>query len=124
VDEGKETYFEREDNDKQENVTEIISGSEMIGTYNPAKDSDWFKFELFKKPISIDLSVSRVKGVDPIMEIYDDKKNLIKTVNNNGKDNGEQIALNNLEAGKYYVRLSAEDSSLFTYKLYFYIRYE
>jgi hypothetical protein len=123
-DDNNGIFYEREFNDTAESSTEIISGNEIIGAFFPEKDSDWYDFELYKKPISVDLSLSRVKGIDPIIEIYDSNKKLLKSVNNVGKDNSAQVSLNNIEAGKYYVRLYSDFSSLLMYKLYFYIRYE
>jgi hypothetical protein len=121
---GKDTNFEQEFNDDSESVTDIISGNEVAGAFFPDNDEDWFKFDLYKKPISVDLSLSRLKGVDPIIEIYDVNKTLVTKINSNGKDNGEQLSLNNLEAGRYYLKVFAKESSLTIYKLYFFVRYE
>ena len=123
-DENRDIYYEREDNDLMENSTELLSGSEALGCLFPEQDVDWFKFDLYKKPISVDLSISRVKGLDPIIEIYDADGQLIQKINKSGKDNGEQGSLNDLESGKYFIKLYSSESSLMAYKLYLYIRYE
>ncbi|OHD15374.1 MAG: hypothetical protein A2086_00195 [Spirochaetes bacterium GWD1_27_9] len=122
--EKENTYFEQEFNDDFQDSTELINQGEFIGSFFPENDNDFYKFDLYKKPISVDFSISRVKGVDPIVELYDEKKNLIKTINNNGKDNSEQSSFSNLDVGKYYLKVYAKESSLLLYNLYFYIRYE
>jgi len=121
--EGKENNFEQEFNDDFTPATDLISGNEVLGTLLPENDSDFYKFELYKKPVSVDLSLSRVKGIDPIIEIYDSNKKLINTINNNGKDSGEQTVLNNIDSGRFYIKIHAKESALIIYKFYFFVRY-
>ena len=88
TEDGKQINYEQEFNDDPDSASDLISGNEVVGLFFPEKDEDWFKFDLYKKPVSVDLSLSRVKNLDPTIEIYDFGKKLITTVNNNGRDNG------------------------------------
>ncbi|HOV13039.1 MAG TPA: hypothetical protein PK771_02045 [Spirochaetota bacterium] len=119
----KEYYYEREINDIEAFSTELISNVELVGNIYPEGDIDWYHFSLFKKPISVDLVISETKGVDFIIELYDNNKNLIKTINNNQKDKGEQTSIKDIETGKYFVKISGNGNSRLLYKLYYYVRY-
>jgi len=120
------TYYEREFNDTFSSATELISGSEMFGYFYPDNDVDFYKFELYKKSISVNISLSKIKGVDSIIELLDKDDILIKKENSNGVDYGESMVINELNSGLYYVRLLTKDgkSSNINYNLFFLAVYE
>ncbi len=117
-------YYEREFNDTFSLATELINNSEMVGYFYPENDVDFYKFELYKNAISVNISLSSIKGIDSTIEIFDSKHNLIKQVNDNGFDYGEVVLLNDLKASTYYVKLSAKGKSTSSYNLYLLTRYE
>jgi len=117
-------YFEREYNDKSNFSTELIDGVNITGIFYPKNDEDWYKFDLFKDSISVDLSLSSIRGVDPIIELYDKDLKKIRTINENKKDHGEEVSLNSLQKGRYFIKLTSRDYSLLLYKLFFNIRYK
>lgn len=125
---GKETnddfYFEREYNDNNELATELIDGIYITGIFYPKNDEDWFKFDLFKDSISVDVSLSGIRGVDTIMELYNKDLKKLKIVNEKLKDRGEEISFNGLQKGRYYLKLTSKGYSLLLYKLFFNIRYK
>ena len=119
----KNTYYEREYNDTHDMATELINSSIVVGAFFPQNDADWFKFDLFKKPISVDISLSRIRGINPIIELYDKKLKKIKIVDDNKLDSGENASFKNLLKGRYYVRLFSKKKSLLAYTFFFNIRY-
>jgi len=123
VNEEKEYLYEREINDYEPLATELINNIEMLGNLYPENDVDWFYFELYKKAISVDLTISDVKGVNFSIDIYDKDKNLIKSTNNNPQDKGEQISLKDVDTGRYFVKIYGVGNSRLFYKLYYYARY-
>jgi hypothetical protein len=120
---GEQVYYEREFNDTMESSTEIIPDVDMVGGYFPRDDVDWFKFDCFKRTKSVDISLSRVRGVDPILEVYDKSGSLVNQVDNNGRDNGEQTSLSKLAKGRYYIKVYGDRHSLLQYRLFCNIRY-
>lgn len=119
----KDTYFEQEDNDEIGYSTELLADSTAIGTFYPENDMDYYKFELTGAAISVDISLSRIRGIDPIIEIYDNNLKIIKKVDEGKIDQGEKGILNNLQRGKYYIRLFSKKKSLLIYRLFLNIRY-
>jgi|GEM_PF-1264506 len=117
-------YYEAEYNDDKENPTELVDGYEIIGAFFPDNDKDWFKFDLYKDPLSVDLSLSRVRGVDPVIELYDNNFNLIKVINDEDMDGGESVKLNDMIKGRYYVKIYSANKSLQEYRLFFNVRYK
>jgi hypothetical protein len=118
-----EVYTEREFNDTPDKSTTLINETETEGCIFPLKDEDWYAFELYKKPLTADLSVSKVKQLDLKIDIFDSSHQLLHTINKYGKAMSEQISLN-LDQGRYFVKISAGDSSLEPYHLFFMARYE
>lgn len=125
-DDGKELYYESEFNDNKDLATDIINGTEVIGALFPENDEDWFKFDLFKKPISVDISLSKLKGVDPVIEVYDSNMKLLKVIDQEGEDSGEKALLNDLGSGRYYLKLFSKNKkkSLQEYILFLNARYK
>jgi hypothetical protein len=119
----KDNYYEQENNDEPEYATEIISGGTTIGAFYPENDADFFTFDLYKNPLSVDVSLSRIREIDPIIEIYDSSKKLIRTINDEKEDQGEKVILNALQKGRYYIKVFSKNKSLLVYKLFFNIRY-
>jgi hypothetical protein len=117
------TYYEREFNDTFSLSTELISGSEMVGFFYPENDVDFYKFELYRDAISVNISLSSIKGIDSTIELFDTNHNLIKKINDNGFDYGEELILNDLKASHYYVKLSVNGRSSSSYNLYLLTRY-
>jgi hypothetical protein len=120
---GATLYYEEEFNDLKDMATELIDNAEITGIFFPEKDEDWYKFELYKNPISVDLSLSSIRGIDPIIEIYNSDAKLINTINSGKIDSGENASLKNLSKGRYFIRLYSEKKSMQEYKLFFNIRY-
>ena len=59
------------------------------------------------------MSISRIKQDFPSMSIYNESGNLIQSFSD-GKS-----ALNNLETGKYFIKIIGKEESLMTYNLFF-----
>ena len=114
------SYFEREYNDNHNQATELINESEIIGAFYPKNDEDWFKFDLITKPISVNIYLSRIRGLDPIIEVYDSNLNLFKIISKNKF--AKKVLLNDLSKGRYFVRIFSKEKSLLSYKLFFKVR--
>ncbi|MBN1214533.1 MAG: hypothetical protein JXA99_03730 [Candidatus Lokiarchaeota archaeon] len=120
---GDEVYYEREFNDNSDMATEIIDGTSIIGVFYPENDIDWFKFDIIRMAISLNISLSRIKGLNPNIELYDKNFNMIKLSNDNGIDEGEELIINNVKRGKYYIKITSDNKSLLIYKLFLNVRY-
>ncbi len=120
---GDEVHYEREFNDNSDMATEIIDGTSIIGVFYPEKDVDWFKFDIIRRAISLNISLSRIKGLNPNIELYDKDFNIIEISDKNGIDEGEELIINKVKRGKYYIKITSENKSLLIYKLFLNIRY-
>ncbi len=117
-------YFEREFNDSFENSSIMINNSTVIGMIYPENDKDYFVFDTIYDNGSLILSLSPVKGLNTKIELLNENKQVIDYSDNNGIDGGEELGVNRLTKGRYYVRVSAgEGASPLSYDLYFDIRY-
>lgn len=123
-DQDKELFYEREFNDTYDFATEIIDASEIHGLFFPDEDADCYKFDLYKDALSINIDLSSIRGIDPKIELYDKDYKLLKSENRNKKDLGEQVLINDLDKGRYYLKLDSRDSSLLVYKLFLKVRYK
>ncbi|MBN2544424.1 MAG: hypothetical protein JXB50_01420 [Spirochaetes bacterium] len=120
----RELYYEREFNDTYETATELIDATEIQGLFFPDKDTDCYKFDLYKNAISVNIDLSSIRGLDPKIELYDNDFKLLKSENRNKKDEGEQVLINNMSRGRYYLKLESRESSLLVYKLFLKVRYK
>ncbi len=120
--EDKDLYYEKEFNDSSKLATDLIEGTEIIGAFYPENDEDWFKFDLFKKPISVDISLSGIREVDSIIELYDKDLKLIKTINEKGEDIKELLSKNDISGGRYFLKIYGK-KSLQEYRLFYNARY-
>lgn len=121
--EGKDIFFEQEFNDSFDLATDLITDSYLLGTYFPEDDIDFFRFDVLNSSNSITISLSDVRGIDPYIELFDKKFNLIKKIDDRGIDRGEEFFIKNLEKGRYYISIKGKTSSLTYYKIFFNIRY-
>ena len=119
----EEVNYEREFNDNSDLATEILDGNTIIGVFYPENDEDWFKFDIIRNAISLNISLSRIQGLNPNIELYDKNLDLVQSVDNNAVNKGEEIIINNIKKGKYYIKISSNDKSLLIYKLFLNIRY-
>ncbi len=121
--ENEEVNYEREFNDTQDDATGIIDGYSVVGVFYPDNDDDWFQFDIIRKAISLNISISRIKGINPKIELYDKDLNLIKVSDNNGIDEGEETLINDINKGNYYIKVSSNNKSLLIYRLFLNVRY-
>ncbi len=118
----KPVYYEDEFNDTRESATELVNNAEVTGLLYPENDEDWYKLNLDRFSISVDLSLSSIRGINPIIEIYNAGGGLIKTVNEDN-DSARNILLKNLQRGVYFIKLTSDKKSLQEYKLFLNIRF-
>jgi hypothetical protein len=104
-------------------ATDIIDGYSVVGVFYPDNDDDWFQFDIIRKAISLNISISRIKDINPKIELYDKDLKLIKVSDDNGLDEGEEMLINDLNKGKYYIKVSSKNKSLLIYRLFLNIRY-
>lgn len=121
--EDEDVYYEREFNDNKDEATDIIDGCSIVGIFYPDNDEDWFQFDIIRKAISLNISISRIKGINPKIELFDKDLNLIKLNDDNGFDEGEETLINDLNKGKFYIKISSKNKSLLIYRLFLNIRY-
>lgn len=116
-------YYEREINDSSDKATTLINGSDTVGSFFPKDDVDWYQFELFKKPIRVDISLTGIQGCNTTVEVYDKNKNLIVKIDKNGTSQKEEESLTQLSRGKYFINIFSDVPSTTIYKLFFNARY-
>ncbi len=122
--ESENIFFEQEFNDTFETATDLINDSYTYGTYFPEDDIDFFKIDVIKDTNSVTISISDVRDMNPVIELFDNKFNVIKRVDDKKNDRGEEIFIKNLARGRYYVAIKSPKASLTYYKMFFNIRYE
>lgn len=122
--EGENIFFEQEFNDDFKDAVDLITDSYIYGTYSPENDIDTFKFDIIKDINSVTISISDVRDMDPCIELFDSKFNLIKKVDDKKSDRGEELFMNNLLKGRYYIAIKSPKASLTYYKMFFNIRYK
>lgn len=115
IDKENPINYEREFNDSSDSATDLIIGEETEGLLLP-KDTDWFKFDLIKNAISIDLSLSKTTGTTPVMELYNSKLELIKA-----NKNSSNLSIRDIKKGRYYIKLSNRNQQTL-YRLFLNIR--
>ena len=119
----EEINYEREFNDNSDIATEILDGITIIGIFYPENDEDWFKFDIIRRAVRLNISLSRIQGLNPNIELYDKNLNVVQIADNNSVGKSEDIIINNIKRGKYYIKISSDKKSLLIYKLFLHIRY-
>ncbi len=117
-------YFEREFNDTIEKAASIINNSEMAGALYPENDIDYFFFDSLYNNANVSISLSSIKGLDTVMELYNHDGIPLDSSDNNPVDGSEELGTKVKDKGRYYIKLYAKKgSSVLAYNLYFNIRY-
>ncbi len=116
---GNSLFYEQEFNDTPDLATDIWERANITGMLFPDNDIDWYRFDVLKETNTVNISLSDIRGLDTVIEIYDNNSNLLYTVDNNSTDGHENISLSNMPLGRYYMRLSAKKgSSMINYSLF------
>ncbi|HEX4621800.1 MAG TPA: ABC transporter substrate-binding protein, partial [Myxococcaceae bacterium] len=105
---GPKQLTEKEPNDRPEQAQPITESSIVSAnlTADPSKpDEDWYSLES-AAPKTVDLTVSGIPGGDVMLEIYDQDKNRLVSVNSEGEGKPERIPNVGLK-GKLYVKVTA-----------------
>jgi len=122
---GVEAFYEREFNDVIGLATDMINAAEYIGALFPENDVDWYKFEVLKNENIVNISLSGIRGLDLVLEIYDKNGSLVEKIDENNIDYGEYFSANNLKSGRYFIKIYSKVSrSMINYNLYYNVRYK
>ena len=116
---GSSLCYEQEFNDEPELATDIWERSNIVGMLFPDNDEDWYRFDVLNETNTVNISLSEIRGLDTVIEIYDNRKTLMHTIDSSGADGHENISLSNMPLGRYFMRLSAKKgSSMINYSLF------
>lgn len=120
-----ESFYEREFNDNIGLATDMINATEYIGSFFPEEDVDWYKFDVLKNENMVNISLSGIRGLDLVIEIFDKNSSLVKKIDENNIDYGEDFSTNNLKSGRYFIKIYSKMSrSMINYNLYYNVRYK
>jgi subtilisin family serine protease len=95
----------KDGNDKLEEAIQAQSGIEIVGELNTAIDEDWFTISLENKG-ALDIKGVVTKIQDLVIDIYNEQKTKVATINYGSKGVSEKSTLYNLEPGKYYLKVT------------------
>ena len=116
---GNTLFYEQEFNDTPDMATDIWERVNITGMLFPDNDEDWYRFDVLKETNTVNISLSDIRGLDTVIEIYDNRDTLLYTVDNNGSDGHENISITNIPVGRYFMRLYAKKgSSMINYSLF------
>ncbi len=115
------TYEYEPNNSFKEAITFNINNS-YKGYLSPGIDKDYYTFSLDDKT-TLKFDISPVPQINPVIEIYDAQKNIIKTINNKSRDEGESETIT-LNSGIYYVILKDADNKNNFYENYIFSIFE
>lgn len=116
-------YYEKEFNDTYKDAANFFDSIEYEGVFFPEKDEDWYVFELQNNAVSVNIDLSSVRGIDSVMQLYNSSLNIMKEIDDNKNDGGEKLLINNLNRGRYYLKIFGKEKSLLIYKLFLKTRY-
>jgi hypothetical protein len=104
---GPKQLTEKEPNDRPEQAQSITESSIVSAslTADPSKpDEDWYLLES-PSPKTVDVTVSGIPGGDVMLEVYDQDRNRLVSVNSEGEGKPERIPNIGLK-GKLYLRVT------------------
>ncbi|MBU4122856.1 hypothetical protein KJ959_04160, partial [bacterium] len=107
---------EREPNDNRSIASEISTkvigdpGNLISGYINPAGDQDWYKIRLTGRKHIMHVKTESAENLDIVMKICDEMGDVLKTINNMGKEATETISNMGIIPDKTYYLVIADDS--------------
>jgi hypothetical protein len=112
--------WETEPDDTPALAMPVEPGKPVSGFYAPAtnfltnpgvREEDWYKVEIGQDEIVMQVSVTAVPDVDPVISLFDAGGRQIKTMNDNGPSDGESLLNAGIRnKGIYYIRLFATNA--------------
>ncbi len=124
-DSGNVKFYEQEFNDTMMLATDLfnVESSDILGTVFPDDDVDWYTFDILNVNNMVNISLSSVRGLDTVIEIYNKKNVLVIKADENGSDGFENISLTDIAQDRYFIKLYAKKGcSLINYNLFFSIK--
>jgi hypothetical protein len=115
---------EREPNDTMNTAMELLPDNEITGYFSPAynranvnpsnmyREEDWFVLPVQLQddtPMLMDVTLSKVNGVNSILALYDEAGNELVTVDNSTTSLGEEIrGMGIRHSGRYYIMVASK----------------
>ncbi len=97
---------EIEPNDRYTFANTITFSKDISGYFNPAGDIDWYRMNIYEpEPQVISIKVSPTESIDPVIELYTSREDLLLMVNDRGTDEGEILKNIGVSTGIYYAKI-------------------
>ncbi len=116
---------ESEPNDEPDRADRIVPDTPMNGYYSPSfnrmnrsaeqpdREEDWFRVDVelpYGTPRLMDVTLSGVTGINPVLALYDGEGNELMAADNNGTGEGESIIGTGVRSsGTLYVMVAARN---------------
>ncbi|HOV08053.1 MAG TPA: hypothetical protein PK482_02950 [Spirochaetota bacterium] len=117
-------HEEKEPNDSMNFANQIVDGETISGYFSPSRnrnnenqanafrEEDWFRTEIIateESPVTVDVILSGVNGVDSILCLYDSEMNLLYSADNSGEGAAESIKSFGInKSNSYYIMVATK----------------
>jgi hypothetical protein len=105
---------EIEPNDRYTFANTVSFSKDINGFFNPAGDIDWFRMNIYEpEPQVVSIRISPTENIDPVLEFYTSREDLLLTVNDRGTDEGEILKNIGVSTGIYYIKIHNQETERF-----------
>jgi hypothetical protein len=102
---------EIEPNDRYTFANAISFSKDIHGYFNPAGDIDWYRMNIYEpEPQLVSIKISPTENIDPVIEFYTTREDLLLMVNDRGTDEGEILKNIGVSTGIFYIKIYDQET--------------